>query len=199
MPAQATRAEQLIREALAAGGRLLVEGPVTDEAGRCRPAVVADARADMSLCREDSFAPVMAVLPFDDLAEAQHLDAGCPYALAASIFTRSRDRAERLAAGLRSGAVTVNDVIAPTVHPATPFGGRNASGWGVTQGEEGLLEQTVPQTVSVKAGTFRPHFDLAAGQGTGKDDARARALLEAGHAPTFGRRLAGFLKLIRNG
>lgn len=198
MPAQAIQADRLVHEAVASGGRLLVEGPVVDEAGRCRPAVVVDARADMTLCQEAAFAPVMAVLPFDDLSDAQQMDANCPYALAASIFTHSRDRAERLAAGLRAGAVTINDVIAPTVHPATPFGGRNDSGWGVTQGAEGLLELTVTQSVSVRKGQFRPHYDLAAGQTTGKEEERARALLEASHAPTLGRWFRGWLRLMRS-
>ena len=58
-----------------------------------------------------------------------------------------------------AGAVVVNDVLVPTAHPATPFGGRRASGWGVTQGEEGLLEMTEPQVVTVRGGTFRPHVD----------------------------------------
>jgi acyl-CoA reductase-like NAD-dependent aldehyde dehydrogenase len=196
MPAQTTRAERLVKEALSAGGRLLVDGPVND-GGACRPAVIADARSEMSICREDSFAPVMAVIPFDDLADAQRQDASCPYALAASIFTKNTARAQDLAAGLRAGSVTVNDVIAPTVHPGTPFGGSKASGWGVTQGEEGLLELTVPQAVSVKAGTFRPHYDLAAGRDDPKAEERARALLEASHAPTLARWLNGWRRLIR--
>jgi aldehyde dehydrogenase (NAD+) len=57
--------------------------------------------------------------------------------------------------------VSVNDVIAATGHPATPFGGRRASGWGVTQGALGLLEMTVPQVVSNRSGKFRPHYDPA--------------------------------------
>ena len=68
--------------------------------------------------------------------------------------------AGKIAGELESGAVTVNDVIVQTAHPATPFGGRGASGWGVTQGPEGLLEMTVPQVVSVRGGSFRPHYDL---------------------------------------
>ena len=84
------------------------------------------------------------------------MDAVCPYGLGASVFTRRPDRAEALSQRLRTGVVTVNDVVAPTAHPESPFGGVRASGWGVTQGAEGLLEMTVPQTVSVRAGSWKP-------------------------------------------
>ena len=66
---------------------------------------------------------------------------------------------EQLHAPRKAGEWSINDVLAPTAHPATPFGGRGASGWGVTQGAEGLLAMTVPQAVTVRKGTFRPHFD----------------------------------------
>ena len=85
----------------------------------------------------------------------------CPFGLAASIFTANVEAAKELAARIPAGHVSINDVLAPTAHPATPFGGRGASGWGVTQGAEGLLAMTVPQTVTVRKGTFRPHFDEA--------------------------------------
>ena len=67
-------------------------------------------------------------------------------------------RAAELAGRLRTGMVTINDVIVPTAHPGLPFGGRAESGWGVTQGAEGLLEMTVPQVVGVRKGSFRPHL-----------------------------------------
>jgi acyl-CoA reductase-like NAD-dependent aldehyde dehydrogenase len=197
LPAQARDAERLVREALAEGGRLLVEGDGTGEGSSCRPAVVVDATPEMALCREAPFAPVMAVLPFDALDEALKMEARCPFALGASVFTRRPDVAQGVAARLRPGLVTVNDVIAPTAHPATPFGGRGASGWGSTQGAEGLLEMTVPQVVSVRGGTFRPHYDLAAGKSAAKQGELLRGLLESAHAPTFGQRLRGWGRLLR--
>jgi aldehyde dehydrogenase (NAD+) len=148
----------------------------------------------MALCREAPFAPVLAVLPFDDLEVALAMEAQCPFALAASVFTRRPEQACHLAARLRAGMVTVNDVVAPTAHPATPFGGRGASGWGATQGAEGLLEMTVPQVVSVRGGNFRPHYDAAAGQGE-----LVRGLLESAHAPGLWARLRGWWRLLKAG
>jgi aldehyde dehydrogenase (NAD+) len=160
------------------------------------PAMVVEARPEMALCREAPFAPVMAVLPCDGVEDALRMEAGCPYALAASVFTRSPKRAEALAQRLRAGMVTVNDVIVPTAHPATPFGGRGASGWGVTQGAEGLLEMTIPQTVSVRTDRFRPHYDLTEGKGVATQGELFRGLLESAHAPTLGRRLRGWRRLL---
>jgi acyl-CoA reductase-like NAD-dependent aldehyde dehydrogenase len=192
LPAQAEQAGRLVREAVAEGGRLLAPRSAAEVGeGGCRPAVVADARPGMALCREASFAPVLAVLPFDGVEEALAMEAECGYALGASVFTGRAERAGPIAARVRAGMVAVNDVIVPTAHPATPFGGRGRSGWGVTQGAEGLLEMTVPQAVSVRAGTYRPHYDPAAGQGE-----LLRGLLEAGHAPGWGQRWRGWRRLL---
>jgi aldehyde dehydrogenase (NAD+) len=149
----------------------------------------------MGLCREAIFAPVLAVMPFDSLDQAVSMDQECQYGLGASVFTANSDRGVQLAGGLKTGSVAVNDTVFTTAHPATPFGGRGRSGWGVTQGEEGLLGMTTPQVVSVRSGKFRPHYDLT----TGHPDSQMELLrgsLEAGHSPTLGQRLAGWRRML---
>jgi acyl-CoA reductase-like NAD-dependent aldehyde dehydrogenase len=198
--AQVLQAEQLIGDAVAAGARSLIAPrphPENGDPRRCWPTVVLDARPEMPLCQEAAFAPLLALLPFDKVEEALRMEAQCPYALGASIFSRNPDRAKALAGVLRAGMVAVNDVIVPTAHPATPFGGRGASGWGTTQGAEGLLEMTVPQVVSVRGGTFRPHYAAASGEGALPADVY-RGLLEWGHGATLRQRLAGLLRLVRS-
>ncbi len=88
LASQARQAERLVAEAVADGGRLLTPpaAPNGDPAS-FTPAVVADARPDSNLCHEASFAPVMAVLPFDALEEALDANGRCPYGLGASVFT----------------------------------------------------------------------------------------------------------------
>jgi acyl-CoA reductase-like NAD-dependent aldehyde dehydrogenase len=196
LPAQLCHAKRIIEEALAEGGRLLLE-PAPDQDGTCTPAIVVDARPEMALCHESTFAPVLAVLPFDSIDDALVMERSSPLALGASIFTRNPSRGEALASRLRAGVVTINDVVVPTAHPATPFGGRGDSGWGVTQGEEGLLEMTVPQTVSVRAGSFRPHYDSSDPARLAAQEDLLRGLMQARHAPTLLTRLAGWWRLIR--
>lgn len=119
-----------------------------------------------------------------------------PFGLSASVFTADVAKAQELAARVPSGSVIVNDVLAPTAHPAAPFGGRGASGWGVTQGAEGLLAMTVPQVVTVHKGTFRPHFDEAADPDPAAV-AVLRGLMTWTHARGFGAKLRGLWELLK--
>jgi acyl-CoA reductase-like NAD-dependent aldehyde dehydrogenase len=194
---QVQQVSRLVAEAVAEGARVL-QAPNSNqgEADSCTPVVVLDARPEMALCQEASFAPLMAVLPFESVEEAIRLDAHCRYGLGASIFSRDPTRATALAAQLKTGMVAINDVIVSTAHPATPFGGRGASGWGVTQGAEGLLEMTVPQVVSVRGGRYRPHYDLVPGS-TVNQGAMLRAFLDIGHGLTWGQRASGVVRLVR--
>mgnify|MGYP002780425403 CR=1 FL=1 len=167
-PGQVSQADRLLEDAARAGADVLqrphppAEIPNPQKAGvrsPVRPAAVLNATPDLAVCREASFAPLLAVLPFEDSHQLVPMHDASTFGLAAAVFTADCRAAAELAAKLRVGAVVVNDVIVPTAHPGTPFGGRRASGWGVTQGGEGLLGMTVPQVVSTRSGTFRPHVD----------------------------------------
>jgi aldehyde dehydrogenase (NAD+) len=94
----------------------------------------------------------------DESAGVAAINAG-EFALGASIFSRDSAGAQILAARIRTGFVLINDLIIPTADPRLPFGGVKASGFGTTRGEEGLLEMTHPQVVSVSSGKARRHFD----------------------------------------
>ena len=90
--------------------------------------------------------------------EALRLAAECEYALGATVFG-SPPRAAAFAKKVRAGVVVINDMIAPTAHPALPFGGRGSSGFGVTRGAEGLLELTAAKAIVVQRSRWLPHFD----------------------------------------
>lgn len=197
MPAQAQQAERLTQDAVVKGARLLAgtTNPRSIDGGFV-PTVITEATPAMDLWSEPAFAPIMAVLPFDDITEALRQDAKCPFGLGASVFTARPWRAQEIAGKMHTGLVTINDVIAPTAHPATPFGGVKQSGWGTTQGAEGLLDMTVPQVVSIKKGTFRPHYELATAP-PGSQESLLRGLLNWLHGRSFGARWRGFWQVVR--
>jgi acyl-CoA reductase-like NAD-dependent aldehyde dehydrogenase len=197
--AQAEQAERLVCEALQQGAQLLLAGGAPraeSEPPRYPPTFVIDARPEMSICREAAFAPIAAVLPFERLADVVDMNEHCPYALGVSLFMRDRGKAHALAEALGTGLVTCNDLIAPTAHPATPFGGRGASGWGPTQGAEGLLAMTAPQVISERSGAFRPHYATASGDQAVIGE-MLRGMLIWRHAGRWRLRWAGFWKMVR--
>jgi acyl-CoA reductase-like NAD-dependent aldehyde dehydrogenase len=197
LPSQVSQIEKLVTEARQQGAKLLVERPIASGQRECLPAALIDASPKMRVCHEAAFGPLLAVMPFDTLEEALAMEAECPCALAGSIFSADVELAQKVAGGLRSGHVVINEVLVSTAHPATPFGGRGESGWGVTQGAEGLLEMTVPQAVSVVRTGFRPYYDMVDPSKRAEQERLARSLLEAMHGPGLMGRLRAWWRVLR--
>ncbi len=134
--------EDHIEDAKARGARVLVGGRRFPEIGRnfYYPTVLADVNHQMRIMREETFGPVLPVMPFDDDEAAERLANDSEYGLAASIFTRDRVRGERLARRIHAGTVMVNDVISCFGISEAPHGGFKSSGLGRTHGRFGLEE-----------------------------------------------------------
>jgi acyl-CoA reductase-like NAD-dependent aldehyde dehydrogenase len=196
MEGQVKQADRLVKDAEQQGGRVMQPSAAQSSDPRTTvPRVVVDATPAMALAREDCFAPLLAVLPVRDAEDALRQSEKCAYGLGASVFSGEPSQAAEIAGRICSGMLTVNDVVAPTAHPATPFGGRGRSGWGVTQGPDGLLGMTVPQVVSLRGGKFRPHYEpMGAPDGPTAD--MVRGLLAWCHGRTFGARWKGLWRMI---
>lgn len=120
--------------ALADGGRLLTGGP--GEGRLFRPAIVEGLGNDATLCREEVFGPVLALLPFEGEADLIAQANDSVYGLAAGIWTRDFERAWRVAGALEAGTVWINTY--KQFSASTPFGADGASGLGREKGLEGL-------------------------------------------------------------
>jgi acyl-CoA reductase-like NAD-dependent aldehyde dehydrogenase len=115
------------------------------------PTVVAPARPEWRLAREEIFGPVVAVIPFDEEEEAVRLANDTPYGLSGSIWTRDGARALRMARAVQSGNLSVNSNS--SVRVQTSFGGMKQSGFGRELGLEALASYTEVKNVFVSTAT----------------------------------------------
>src|SRR5262249_17227856 len=106
----------------------LFRGRVPNGPGYWYPCTLVEASNDDRIAREAVFAPVAALIPFEDEAYPIRIPHDTPYGLSGAIWTRDGARAIRVARALETGVLSVNSNS--SVRPTTPFGGFKQSGFG---------------------------------------------------------------------
>lgn len=108
---QGEKVRAQLEDALARGATLHCGGKVENHDGGlyCLPTVITGVDHDMELMREETFGPVLPVMPFDTVDEAVELANDSDFGLSGAVFAGSRDEGEAVAERLQAGAVSVND------------------------------------------------------------------------------------------
>jgi succinate-semialdehyde dehydrogenase/glutarate-semialdehyde dehydrogenase len=136
---QRDKVAELVADAVEHGGRVLTGGNRGDGDGYFfEPTVLADVPTSARMFREEIFGPVAPVTTFSTDDQALDLANDTEYGLVAYAFTRDLARAVRVAEGLETGMVGINQGVVS--NPAAPFGGVKASGFGREGGAEGIEE-----------------------------------------------------------
>jgi len=134
--------ESQVEDARALGARVLTGGERLAHLGEnfYAPTVLADVTHQMRVMREETFGPLLPVMPFENDEEAIRLANDSDYGLGASVWTRDRSRGEAVARRIQAGAVMVNDAVSCFGISEAPHGGVKSSGIGHTHGCFGLEE-----------------------------------------------------------
>lgn len=124
---QVARVKAQLEDAVARGAKVVVGGGIQ---GRfVEPTILTGVTPDMLIYRDETFGPVVPVIPFRTDDEAIALNNDTEYGLSAGIFTRDEARALSIAQRLETGMAHVN-CSSVNDEPHVPFGGSKASGLG---------------------------------------------------------------------
>ena len=145
-----TRAPQLkvlesqVKDAVKKGAKLIAGGKRAKGKGNWfEPTVLVDVDHSMAVMRDESFGPIIGIMPARNDAEAVRLMNDTSYGLTAGVYTANRTRAERVLAQLDAGSVYWN--CCDRVSPRLPWSGVGDSGIGLTLSTYGIETFTRPK------------------------------------------------------
>jgi succinate-semialdehyde dehydrogenase/glutarate-semialdehyde dehydrogenase len=187
---QVVALQQQLEDAIAKGARVLFGGRRREDLGPWffEPTLLVDVKPSMLVMQEETFGPLLPVVPVADVDEAVSIANATPYGLSASVWTSDLRRGREIAGRVQAGAVLINDVMSQNGMCDAPRNGVKMSGHGYTNGKEGLLEMVRGKYIDSDAITaFRKPWWF---RYTPKQTKNLDHFLSFLHAPTWRQRLA---------
>ncbi len=138
--------DRQVQRSIAAGARLVLGGKPIDRPG-CyyMPTVLSDVRKGMAVYTEETFGPVISIIPVKDEDEAIAVANDSEFGLGGSVWTENLACGEAVARRIETGAVFVNGLVKSD--PRLPFGGIKKSGYGRELSEFGIREFVNVKTI----------------------------------------------------
>ncbi|RQM06152.1 hypothetical protein DH86_00003402 [Scytalidium sp. 3C] len=130
-----------VEDAKSHGANIILGGnKITDKGGYFfEPTIITGAKKEMLISREESFAPVLALYPFDTEEEAVEAANDTSMGLASYFFTKNIDRTWRLLENLEAGMIGMNTGNSSAAE--SPFGGIKESGYGKESGKDVAINE----------------------------------------------------------
>jgi len=115
-------------------GKVIAGGEVDEETRYIAPTVVKVSLKSPAL-EDETFGPILWVVPVDDMEEAIRYQQTKPKPLTMYIFSSNESVTQRIVQNTSAGGVTVNGCLFHCGHPELPFGGVGNSGMGGYHGQ----------------------------------------------------------------
>lgn len=153
--ASGTKVKGLYDDAMAKGAQVIAGKPGFDGA-LVQPIVLGAITTDMHIYTQETFGPILNVIPFDTIEEVIERANSTSYGLAAAVFGRDIDKALAVAHEIEAGQVHVNGQSVHD-HGQMPHGGWKESGFGRFNGFHGIREFTQLQGITLQQGSKLPY------------------------------------------
>ncbi len=134
-------------DAVAKGAKVITGGK--SDGLYFEPTVLTDVRPEMRVYSEESFGPIVAIVPVDGVDEAVRVANDTEYGLSSAVFSRDVDAALAVALRLDTGMCHINDATVND-EPPMPFGGVKDSGWGRFGGKAAVEEFTELRWITIQ-------------------------------------------------
>ncbi len=128
------------RDALEKGAEVVAQGSLGENLSGAffRPVLLTKVNDSMRVWNEEVFGPILPIVTFETEEEAIKMANDTIYGLGARVMSADIDRAERVAASIEAGSISIN--YESRLLPCDPFGGFKSSGIGRERGIHGLRE-----------------------------------------------------------
>ncbi|HHZ68659.1 MAG TPA: aldehyde dehydrogenase family protein [Alphaproteobacteria bacterium] len=154
---QVIRVKSQIDDAVAKGGKIVLGGKV--EGRYVEPTIITDVTSDMTLYQDETFGPVVSVIPFSTDEEAIAIANDTEYGLSSGVITKDEYRGLEIAQKLETGMCHIN-CSSVNDEPHAPFGGSKSSGVGRHGGRWATDTFTETRWITLERGgrDFPPGF-----------------------------------------
>ncbi|MBN1406294.1 MAG: NAD-dependent succinate-semialdehyde dehydrogenase [Calditrichaceae bacterium] len=131
--------DEQIKKSVQMGAKLLIGGKRVQGPGAYfEPTVLSNVKKGIPVYQEETFGPVLAIIPVKDEQEAVDTANDSEFGLGGSLWSQDVLKAEKLARKIETGAVFINGMVKSD--PRLPFGGIKKSGYGRELSDYGIRE-----------------------------------------------------------
>ena len=142
--------ESQVEDAIKKGAQVITGGkrPRNLKGAYYQPTILTNIKRNMRVWTEETFGPVLVVVPFKTEKEAIELANDTIYGLGAQIYSEDKERALRVASKIEAGTIDINK--GNHWLPCNPFGGYKNSGMGREHGRYGFQELSQIKVLAVE-------------------------------------------------
>jgi acyl-CoA reductase-like NAD-dependent aldehyde dehydrogenase len=192
MESQLRTVEEQIADAVAKGAIVHTGGKRRSNSKGLffEPTVLTGIRPDMKIWQEETFGPVLPIVPYETAEQALAMANSTSYGLSGSVFSLDLDEARWFASRMITGSVNINDCLVTFAFPSLPFGGVKKSGLSSYHGKEGLRNFCRVKAVTEFKGLYAReffHYPVAA-----QAEANLKGLLRLLYGQGLRSRVRGF-------